>query len=373
MSLSGHERIGYDAAPGFMDARHRSVRQGVQAYLIGLALSALLTAAAFYLEDSGLVWGPAVPVALSVLAVAQIGVHLAFFLHLTTAPDNVNNALALAFGTLIVTLVIGGSLWIMYRLNANMTPMEHMAPPAQVARPEGALTLKGVVEPMETPSVAVGATGLIQSVDCAVGMRVKAGQLCAKIDPSPLEAAVSRNTSALQAAEAQLRMDEGGLAATPPARQARRARALRNAQARIDRDQAKVAELKTAIDAAKANLANTAVVAPVDGIVERRNAEVGQEARPDPAKPLFVFRADKASVFVTAPVSENAIAAARPGRRVPLVVEQFPGKVFSGVIARVAPPARTGATAELIVAAPNPDEALKPGMAATISLPPEAP
>jgi cytochrome o ubiquinol oxidase operon protein cyoD len=57
-----------------------------------------------------------------VLAVAQIGVHLVFFLHLTTAPDNTNNVLALAFGVLIVALIIGGSVWIMSNLNDRMMP-----------------------------------------------------------------------------------------------------------------------------------------------------------------------------------------------------------------------------------------------------------
>jgi cytochrome o ubiquinol oxidase operon protein cyoD len=61
-----------------------------------------------------------------VLAVAQIGVHLVFFLHITTAPDNTNNVLALAFGVLIVALVIGGSLWIMDHLNDRMMPMQEM-------------------------------------------------------------------------------------------------------------------------------------------------------------------------------------------------------------------------------------------------------
>ena len=59
-------------------------------------------------------------------AIAQMAVHLIFFLHLTTAPDNTNNILALAFGILIVTLVVGGSLWIMYNLNHNMMPMDQM-------------------------------------------------------------------------------------------------------------------------------------------------------------------------------------------------------------------------------------------------------
>ena len=56
------------------------------------------------------------------LAIAQMGVHLVFFLHITTGPDNTNNVLALAFGVLIVTIVVAGSVWIMSNLNDNMMP-----------------------------------------------------------------------------------------------------------------------------------------------------------------------------------------------------------------------------------------------------------
>jgi cytochrome o ubiquinol oxidase subunit IV len=113
-----------DLGPGYTEAADRGIRQGVDGYLIGLVLAALLTVASFYAVYSHLIWGPAIPIALVVLAVAQIGVHLVFFLHLTTAPDNTNNVLALAFGVLIVTLIIGGSLWIMDHLNDRMMPMD---------------------------------------------------------------------------------------------------------------------------------------------------------------------------------------------------------------------------------------------------------
>jgi cytochrome o ubiquinol oxidase subunit IV len=43
-----------------------------------------------------------------------------FFLHITTGPDNTNNVLALAFGVLIVTIVVTGSVWIMSNLNDSM-------------------------------------------------------------------------------------------------------------------------------------------------------------------------------------------------------------------------------------------------------------
>ena len=64
--------------------------------------------------------------ALTTFAVAQMGIHLVFFLHLTTAPDNTNNILALAFGILIVGIVVFGSIWIMDHLNHNMPPVGTM-------------------------------------------------------------------------------------------------------------------------------------------------------------------------------------------------------------------------------------------------------
>jgi cytochrome o ubiquinol oxidase operon protein cyoD len=93
---------------------------GVLVYTIGLVLSVILTATSFWVANTSLLWAPGVPLGLAVLAIAQMGVHLVFFLHITTGSDNTNNVLALAFGMLIVTLVVGGSLWIMTHLNENM-------------------------------------------------------------------------------------------------------------------------------------------------------------------------------------------------------------------------------------------------------------
>ena len=117
-----------DSAPGDQEAGPHSIANGVRNYLIGLALAAGLTVASFWVASgTSLIYTPGVPMALAALAVAQMGVHLSFFLHITTGPDNTNNALALAFGALIVGIVIAGSLWIMYHLNMNlMMPSEMM-------------------------------------------------------------------------------------------------------------------------------------------------------------------------------------------------------------------------------------------------------
>ena len=100
--------------------------EAVGSYLIGLGLATLLTVVSFFISGTTLVWGPSIPVALVVLAIAQMGVHLVFFLNITTGPDNVNNVMALAFGVLIVLLLLAGSLWIMAHMNHNMMPMDQI-------------------------------------------------------------------------------------------------------------------------------------------------------------------------------------------------------------------------------------------------------
>jgi len=115
-----------DTAPGDEHVGRNEIAQGVKGYLIGFVLATGLTLVSFYIAKSTLVWQPSIPIALSVLAMAQMGVHLVFFLHITTGPDNVNNVLALAFGLLIVMLLVFGSLWIMLHLNHMMMPMDQM-------------------------------------------------------------------------------------------------------------------------------------------------------------------------------------------------------------------------------------------------------
>ena len=117
----------YERAPGDRSTFAELELSDFSLYTIGLILAVILTATSFWVANTSLLWGPGIPLGLAVLAIAQMGVHLVFFLHITTGPDNTNNVLALAFGVLIVLLVVAGSLWIMANLNHNlMLPAELM-------------------------------------------------------------------------------------------------------------------------------------------------------------------------------------------------------------------------------------------------------
>ncbi|MGZ2412604.1 cytochrome o ubiquinol oxidase subunit IV [Sphingomonas sp. F9_3S_D5_B_2] len=122
MSEHEHQEM-LDVAPG---APHDSLVSETAAYVIGLAFALILTGISFWVASTSSLWGPGVAVGLVVLAIAQMGVHLVFFLHITSGPDNTNNVLALAFGVLIVFLVMVGTIWIMAHLAANMGPTPEM-------------------------------------------------------------------------------------------------------------------------------------------------------------------------------------------------------------------------------------------------------
>jgi len=120
--MEGPDRL-YDRTPGVEDQEPTA---NFLSYTTGFGLAVLLTIASFIVSQTNLLWPPGIPAGLVVLAFAQIGVHLVFFLHLGSGADNTNNILALAFGVLVVFLVIGGSIWIMANLHENMMPLDQM-------------------------------------------------------------------------------------------------------------------------------------------------------------------------------------------------------------------------------------------------------
>jgi cytochrome o ubiquinol oxidase subunit IV len=91
-----------------------------KSYATGFILSIVLTIIAFGIVMSGIQSPPIVLFTIIVAAIAQILVHLHYFLHLRTSSDAYWNAMALIFTVLIMALFIGGSLWIMYNLNYRM-------------------------------------------------------------------------------------------------------------------------------------------------------------------------------------------------------------------------------------------------------------
>ncbi|HMH69264.1 MAG TPA: cytochrome o ubiquinol oxidase subunit IV [Pinirhizobacter sp.] len=116
-------RRGESSTPGL---ESREAHGSFRGYIIGYVSAIALTIAAFAIAPSTSMAPFSVAAALAVLAIAQMLIHLIFFLHINTAPMQKTNILAFAAAMLIIAIVVIGSIWIMGHLNRNMLPMDHL-------------------------------------------------------------------------------------------------------------------------------------------------------------------------------------------------------------------------------------------------------
>ena len=377
-----------DTAPGDQRVARVDIFEELKSYLLGLGLSILLTATAFFLSGTSLVWGPSIPVALIVLAIAQMGVHLVFFLHITTAPDSVNNILALAFGVLIVLLILGGTVWIMGTMNHNMAVSDGtMRMHLENGLGTRGVTARGVVAPAPQAAIVSRVSGVVQSLDCDVKTKVKAGQTCAKIDAHRYETIVDEKTAEVKTARARLEKREADLSEAtadlerreaspdrrPPARRATdRARAtFETARNMVEAEKAKVGELELALQNAEINLGAASIVSPMDGMVVARNVRLGQTVVPGAGTPLFVVAANSDVAQIQVSLGANDIGQVQIGDKAAIAVATYPGRKFSGEVSQIQPVQPAGGTdlaASVVITAPNPDGLLEPGMPAVVRI-----
>lgn len=113
-----------NASQALPDHDHGTGHGSRRGFWIGSALAIILTIIPFWLVMSGAVRdAQTAAILIFALALAQIVVHVFFFLHLDTRSEGGWTMLAFLFTVVIVAITIGGSIWVMYHLNTNMMPM----------------------------------------------------------------------------------------------------------------------------------------------------------------------------------------------------------------------------------------------------------
>lgn len=291
--------------------------------------------------------------------------------------------LALTAG-LLVLLAAAGSWWY-------LEPAAQVAyVSAEVSRGPVApyVTASGSVNPVVTVQVGTYVSGVIQALHCDFNTQVKAGQLCAKIDPRPYQVVVDQDTAALSQARAQLVKDQASLVyarlnferqtdllaqhlTSKDAMDLARS-AYDQALAQIGLDRGTIAQRQAALDAAKVNLGYTNITSPVDGTVVSRNITQGQTVAASFQTPtLFLIAADLTHMQVDASVSESDIGSIKAGNDASFTVEAFPAHVFRGRVVQVRQSPQTiqnVVTYDVVIQADNPDLLLKPGMTADVRI-----
>lgn len=291
-----------------------------------------------------------------------------------------------SFAVATVLLVAASVVYVRHRHTAAAPRYESIAIDRGIIAP--AVISSGTVNPVTTVQVGTYVSGVIQSISCDFNTEVKAGQLCAKIDPRPYQSIVDQEAAALATARAQVLKDRANLGYAQQIRDRNTAllkrgivsqetvdtsiNAFLQAKAQLALDEATVAQRNAQLKAASINLGYTDITSPVDGTVVSRNVTQGQTVAASFQTPtLFLIATDLTRMQVDTNVSESDIGRVKLGNAATFTVESFPERQFLGEVQQVRQAPQTVqnvVTYDVVVSVSNPDLALKPGMTASMRI-----
>jgi HlyD family secretion protein len=257
----------------------------------------------------------------------------------------------------------------------------------------------GTIQAVTTVEVGSQVSGTIQALGADYNSTVRAGQVLARIDPATYDADLREAQGAFALAQADA--DRARTTVMDAGTKLARAEvlALRQLIPRADLDaaeavkqsadagllaaEAQVEQAKRATEQANTNLDHTVIRSPIDGIVIARSIEIGQTVAATLQSPrLFLVATDFKRVQLQVQLDEADVGGVQTGELVTFDVEAYPQEIFNGLVSeiRLGPfenadtqsitqstaPAVT--TYLAIVDVPNPDEKLRPGMTATVTL-----
>ena len=236
------------------------------------------------------------------------------------------------------------------------------------------ITATGTIEPVDQVEVGTQVSGLVDKIYVDYNSPVKKGQLLAQLDKTNLQESVNNAMAQYQSAlnnlnynqqnfNRQSNMYKAGVISKADYEQA--VYQVKNAQQTVNQS-------KTALAQARTNLGYANIYAPIDGVILSKEVEEGQTVAASMSTPtLFTIAKDITKMQVEANVDEADIGGVVEGQRVTFTVDAFPQEEFSGKVRQVRLAATTESnvvTYTVIIDADNPEQKLKPGLTATVTI-----
>ena len=275
-----------------------------------------------------------------------------------------------AIGALCIIIGIGVLWWSI----SGKSRMDYSTMPVTRGAVSRTATATGTVNPVLTIIVGAYNSGIILNIYCDYNTHVRAGQVCAKIDPRPYQATLDQYSGDLQRDQAILSKDHSDLARYQQlATQNSIARQQAEDQAYVvNQDEGTVKLDEGYVESAKVNLEYTNITSPVDGTVVSRNITSGQTIASNFQTPtLFLIATDLKQMEVDTNTSEGDMGDVKEGDKATFTVDAFPKRIFQGTVTQVRQSPNTVqnvVTYDVVIGVDNSDLTLVPGMTASTQI-----
>ena len=273
---------------------------------------------------------------------------------------------------LLLLVAIAGAVWYFAIRKPGDAARFHTAA-AETGDLTEVISANGTINPVRVVNVGSQVSGTVQKLYADYNDKVTAGQVLLELDPQLFKARLAQSEGALANARAQAALSQANAAR---AGQLRRQDFIsqqdyETALATARSQAAQVASAQAAADQDRANLGFSIIRAPVSGVIISRAVDIGQTVAASFQTPtLFTIAQDLTEMQIEALVAEADVARVQLGQKVSFTVDAYGNRPFAGTVSQVRLNPTTQqnvVTFTVIVAVPNPDGALLPGMTVNAS------
>jgi len=236
------------------------------------------------------------------------------------------------------------------------------------------VTANGTINPVALINVGSQVSGTVNELKADFNDRVKKGQVLLKLDPTIFDAQIRQAEATLASASASLRLAQATHERNENlvAKSYVSSLALDQSRREVDVAQANVKLAQAQLARAEADLNNSVIRAPIDGVIIRRTIDLGQTLAASFATPnLFQIAQDLTKMQIDTNVSEADIGALQVGQSARFVVDAYPNREFEARMRQfrlAANVVQNVVTYNVVLDVDNKDELLKPGMTAQVRL-----
>lgn len=273
-------------------------------------------------------------------------------------------------------IVAGGAaaFWLVPKGEPKIPPSKYRTAAVDTGAINQTVTATGTINPVALVNVGSQVSGTVVELNADFNDRVTKGQVLLKLDPTIFNAQIRQFEASRASSVANLKLAEANYQRNQQlvTQSFVSSVALDQSRREMDVARANVQLSQAQLDRARADLNNSVIRSPIDGVIIKRTIDLGQTVAASFNTPnLFQIARDLTKMQIDTSVSEADVGALKDGLPARFVVDAYPDREFHATMRQfrlAANVVQNVVTYNVVLDVDNKDEMLKPGMTAQVRL-----